>query len=73
MPECNRDMDRRGLCSHHYGQYYYELKNKKSEEEKQAFEQKMLYEGLVLDAYAQRTRRRSNPFSRAKPGKQKMG
>ena len=42
VPECNRDMDRRGLCSHHYGQYYYELKNKQSEEEKQAFEQKML-------------------------------
>ncbi|MCG8651655.1 MAG: hypothetical protein MI861_17575, partial [Pirellulales bacterium] len=66
MPDCREPMDRRGLCRQHYGQFYYERKSRQTEEEKKAFEQKMIYEGLVLDAYAQRVRRRSNPFSQAK-------
>ena len=64
LPECDRPLDRRGLCSQHYGQFYYALKRKGSAEERDAFEQEMIRQGLVLDPYQQRTGRNLSPFSK---------
>ncbi len=62
LQDCSEPMVRRGLCSHHYSQFDYQRRSKEAAEDKEKFEQKMVREGLVLEAYQQRSWRKSNPF-----------
>lgn len=63
LPDCDRPLARRGLCKHHYGQFDYQRRLKKTAEARSDFELAMIHEGLVLEVYQQRALRRSNPFS----------
>ncbi|MDM4014932.1 hypothetical protein [Roseiconus lacunae] len=65
FPNCECELDRRGLCKTHANEFYGELRRLPDDEARAEREMDLIVAGLVLPAYGQRTQRRASSFDQA--------